>query len=62
MAMAHSGSQNERDFMARNSNYRDVYGGMDARSGQFKQSSASSNGGRKDNMMNAIGRSAAETD
>ena len=43
--------------MARNSNYRDTYGGMDARSGQFKQMSAASNG-RKDNMM----RSGAESD
>lgn len=32
-AMVHSGSSHERDFMARNSNYRDTYGGMEARSG-----------------------------
>ena len=41
-------SQNERDFLAKNSQYRESYGAMDARGGQFKVSSASSNS-RRDN-------------
>ena len=53
-AMNHVGSQHERDFLAKNSQYRESYGAMDARGGQFKMSSASSNG-RKDshNVLSA---------
>ena len=47
-AMTKMGSQNERDYLAKNSQYRESYGAMDARGGQFKMSSASSNS-RKDN-------------
>ena len=53
-AMDRVGTQHEKDFLSKNSQYRQSYGAMDARSGQFKMSSASSNG-RKDstNVLSA---------
>lgn len=51
----HSGSINDRDFVARNQGYQQSYASVEAKNGQFKQRQASGkSNSRKDNMASGV--------